>query len=135
MKLVKRLKDRDLVIAQYAQEAMDSMDMDDACTFIIDTIEEELDGYTDAEVIAIVEGCHEHILQDQVVEHNVTDAQSLPEMIKEMVEFDNGYIIHDGTTEKGGTVVWMSPESVRTAKFIRSGLAHWIAVQDQVFDR
>lgn len=135
MHIVKRLKDRDLVITQYAQEAMDNMDMDDACSFIVDTIEDELSGYTDAEIIDILEDCYDHILQDQVVDVNVVIAQPLAEVIKEVVDFDNGFIIHDGTTSEGGTVVWMSPESVRTGDFKRLSNGHWTIVRDQVFDR
>ena len=65
---MKTLKNRTTVIEQYAREAMEEMDMDDACTFITDTIEAELHEYTDVEVIDIIEGCHEHILVDQVLD-------------------------------------------------------------------
>ena len=51
------MKDRHATIANYAQAVVDGMDMKTLCAFAIDTIVDNLDDYSDNEVIEL---CQEY---------------------------------------------------------------------------
>lgn len=57
------MKDRHATIANYAEAVVDGMDMKTLCAFAIDTIVENLDDYTDEEIIEL---CNEY--QDGLIE-------------------------------------------------------------------
>jgi ppGpp synthetase/RelA/SpoT-type nucleotidyltranferase len=67
--MMNKLNNRAAVIESYAYEAMEDMDMRVMCTFVQDTIEDELKQYTDQEIIDILDGSpYEHILEGNVEE-------------------------------------------------------------------
>lgn len=51
------MKDRHATIANYAEAVVDGMDMKTLCAFAIDTIIENLDDYSDQEIIEL---CNEY---------------------------------------------------------------------------
>lgn len=51
------MKDRAQTIANYAEAVVDGMDMKTLCAFAIDTIVENLDDYSDKEIIEL---CNEY---------------------------------------------------------------------------
>ena len=57
------MKDRHATIANYAEAVVDGMDLKTLCAFAIDTIVENLDNYTDKEIIEL---CNEY--QDGLIE-------------------------------------------------------------------
>lgn len=57
------MKDRGQTIANYANAVVDGMDLKTLCCFAIDTIVEDLDDYTDKEIIEL---CNEY--QDGLIE-------------------------------------------------------------------
>ena len=57
------MTDRHATIANYAEAVVDGMDMKTLCAFAIDTIVENLDDYTDEEIIEL---CNEY--QDGLIE-------------------------------------------------------------------
>ena len=61
-----QLKNRQAVIEQYAYELMEGMDMKDMCQFVQDSVEDNLESYTDAEIIEELEDCYPHILEDNL---------------------------------------------------------------------
>ena len=48
------MKDRHATIANYAEAVVDGMDMKTICAFAIDTIIQDLDDYTDEQLITLV---------------------------------------------------------------------------------
>ena len=48
------MKDRHATIANYAEAVVDGMDIKTLCAFAIDTIVQELDDYTDEQLITLV---------------------------------------------------------------------------------
>tara|TARA_B000000441_G_C21751881_1_gene363627 strand:+ start:650 stop:823 length:174 start_codon:yes stop_codon:yes gene_type:complete len=57
------MKDRHATIANYAEAVVDGMDLKTLCAFAIDTIVDNLDDYSDQEVIEL---CNEY--QDGLIE-------------------------------------------------------------------
>ena len=57
------MKDRHATIANYAEAVVDDMDLKTLCAFAIDTIVDNLDDYSDQEVIEL---CNEY--QDGLIE-------------------------------------------------------------------
>ena len=51
------MKDRHATIANYAEAVVDGMDMKTLCAFAIDTIVDNLDDYSDQEIIEL---CNEY---------------------------------------------------------------------------
>ena len=48
------MKDRHATIANYAEAVVDGMDMKTLCSFAIDTIVQDLDDYTDEQLITLI---------------------------------------------------------------------------------
>ena len=59
-----KLKNRQAVIEQYANEAMEEMDLKDMCLFTRDTIEENISAWSDGEISELLTDTHPHILED-----------------------------------------------------------------------
>ena len=57
------MKDRHATIANYAEAVVDGMDLKTLCAFAIDTIIDNLDDYSDQEIIEL---CNEY--QDGLIE-------------------------------------------------------------------
>ena len=56
--------DRDSLIADYAQQILDSMDMKCLECFAYDTLKENLSSYSDEELIAEITECNPELLED-----------------------------------------------------------------------
>jgi len=56
--------DRDSLIADYAQQVMDSMDMKTMECFVYDTLKDNLSSYSDEELIAEVKEYNPELLED-----------------------------------------------------------------------
>jgi len=48
------MKDRHKTIVNYAEHVVDGMDLKDLCNFAIDCIVQEMDDYTDDEIVEVV---------------------------------------------------------------------------------
>ena len=57
------MKDRHATIANYAEAVVDGMDLKTLCAFAIDTIVDNLDNYSDQEIIEL---CNEY--QEDLIE-------------------------------------------------------------------
>ena len=57
-------ENRDTLIYNYATQVVDDMDFKDLCVFAVETIEKNMESYSDEEVITEIKDHYPHLLED-----------------------------------------------------------------------
>lgn len=60
---------------------------------------------------------------------------SLHETVRDYLESNNAVMFHNGVNPEGGTIVCISPETIRSVKFTRDVNGWWWETEEQVVDR